>query len=780
MTEIKANQYKYKNEAIELIINNNGIYHISEEAIKFLYSFRNQKIVILSINGYNESDKINLVNNFIPKESEFKTKNCIKGIWLWGNPINIDKDVKMIILDCEEIKDNKLNNINLLNILISSFYLFFKNGQIEEEFIQNFINIYNISNYIEMKTNHKLANFILINDLLNESELKNKIENNPKFLNSNLMNLSKERKYKKISNIKEILKNNELTIDKYYEGRILFGLIQNFVYYMNNSEKINIDIAYEDIFLYKANKIYGNYFENNKMQLYSKTEYPTSVYNIYKNYSEIQNSFISSFCNKINDIITPSNSGIYINEFCKNMEKEINYIINKNDNYYNNYLYKQYNEFEASLKNDDLDDFSNFHKFIAEYFGKFDLCLQKFLNIFSNSDTYERTLSLLLTKIYNEYIVNKFINISKKINNSFNDKINSYIEEINTLKANIDKLDEELKLKKSIIESKNQEKIQINKNYFELENKFDKFNREYQMQLKESQNLKDIDAQKYKNMETYYLGQLKEKENAILDLERKIEKLNQDMRNQNKDSTIKINELNRENSRLINEIEILKNRNSSNFMGSDKNLNFGTLLKNLNQNFIDFKESVENLNKENNNIQKNKYIENATQEIDTKLKNAVNDIKNFCDKQLKAVSDKYDNLIKNIKNENEELKFELSKKKFSLSEIMLLKETYEKKYNESNLSMNSLKSIIQDKENLIKTKDELHSEQDKIINDNEIKLAQAIIDFKMKEDENERIYMTISSMVEKKKKQFEKGVDSMPKQFQIVFQNLVNKYKIFK
>ena len=144
------------------------------------------------------------------------------------------------------------------------------------------------------------------------------------------------------------------------------------------------------------------------------------------------------------------------------------------------------------------------------------------------------------------------------------------------------------------------------------------------------------------------------------------------------------------------------------------------------------------------------------------------------------MSDKYDNLIKNIKNENEELKFELSKKKFSLSEIMLLKETYEKKYNESNLSMNSLKSIIQDKENLIKTKDELHSEQDKIINDNEIKLAQAIIDFKMKEDENERIYMTISSMVEKKKKQFEKGVDSMPKQFQIVFQNLVNKYKIFK
>ena len=114
-------------------------------------------------------------------------------------------------------------------------------------------------------------------------------------------------------------------------------------------------------------------------------------------------------------------------------------------------------------------------------------------------------------------------------------------------------------------------------------------------------------------MENYYVSQLKEKETLINNLENKIEKLNQDMQNINKENNIKINEFNRENNRLLNEIERIKdikNRNKSDFSG-DKNINIPSLLKTVNKSFLD-----------------------------------LNDIKNFCELQIKNVSENYEKIVK--------------------------------------------------------------------------------------------------------------------------------------
>ena len=83
------------------------------------------------------------------------------------------------------------------------------------------------------------------------------------------------------------------------------------------------------------------------------------------------------------------------------------------------------------------------------------------------------------------------------------------------------------------------------------------------------------------------------------------------MQTLNKENTIKINEFNRENNHLLNEIERLKdikNRNKSDFLGGNKNVNIPSLLKNVHKSFIDFKESVDKRIKENDSIQKNKYL----------------------------------------------------------------------------------------------------------------------------------------------------------------------------
>ena len=57
----------------------------------------------------------------------------------------------------------------------------------------------------------------------------------------------------------------------------------------------------------------------------------------------------------------------------------------------------------------------------------------------------------------------------------------------------------------------------------------------------------------------------------------------------------------------------------------DKNINIPSLLKTVNKSFLDFKESVDNLQKENDSIQKNKYLEVSKQEIETKFNSLIDE-----------------------------------------------------------------------------------------------------------------------------------------------------------
>ena len=284
-------------------------------------------------------------------------------------------------------------------------------------------------------------------------------------------------------------------------------------------------------------------------------------------------------------------------------------------------------------------------------------------------------------------------------------------------------------------------------------------------------------------MENYYVTQLKEKEKIINNLENKIEKCNQDIQNINKENIIKINEFNRENNRLLNEIERikdLKNRNKSDFMGVDKNVNLPALLKSVNKSFLEFKESVDNLTKENDSIQKNKYLEISSQEIENKLNNILNDVKNFCSQQIKTVSDNYEKIIKQLRKEYEELNFESSKKDYALNETTLLKETFEKKFNDTNQSIENLKSMVVDKENLIKTQNNAFKVYEDRINDSEMKMAENIINLKMKEDEFESLFMLFENIVAKRKDKFEHDLNKISPEAQRFLKTLVKQYKLFK
>ena len=768
---------------IRLICKKNDSLEITDEAFNFLLSLKAENIYIISVNG---PSHIILSNKLISKENDGFNPNE-ENIYIWSKTIDLNENNKILIFDYNGTKNN---NIFLLNLLISSYYIYTTYDDLNDSCINNFLNGVNIKDLICFKNKEYMPDIIFTNDKLNEEEIKNKIENNLEYNKNDLNNIYKSIKYLQnidTQKLKDFIKNESVS-KKCLDGESLFGLIQNVINSINHDEKINIDLSYENIFLNKARIEYNKIFEEFKLNLYKKIEYPISLQNIYKINTELLNNSISTFCQKINMHLNPTQISEYINDFNIASEKEINHIINKNNEYDENYYLTQFSEIEKNLeyKIDLKNNKINLKDFLMTYCGKFDSCLLKFFNIYLNSENNSnKVFANLLIKMYQEFFVKKLITISDTFNDEYNRHINELNDEIYDLKNKLEKIKEEMNNVNILLEQKNKEKSEINKNYFELESKFDKFNRDYKLKLKENENTLSIETQKYSKMEKYYLSQLNDKEKLINSLELKNEKINKEMQTLSKENTIKLNELNRENNRLSNEIERfkeIKNKALDYGLGtsSDKNVNVQSILKTVSKNFLDFKESVDNLKNENDSIQKNKYLELSKEEIENKLNNVLNDVKNFCSFQIKTVSDNYEKLILKTKTDFEELNFELSKKDYALNEQMLLKETYEKKFNESNKSLEKFISIVQDKENVITAQNKSFKIYEDRINDLEIKYAESIYNLRMKEDECESLFMIIPYILGKNKDKFEQNINKISNESQQFLRGLCKQYKIFK
>jgi SMC interacting uncharacterized protein involved in chromosome segregation len=354
---------------------------------------------------------------------------------------------------------------------------------------------------------------------------------------------------------------------------------------------------------------------------------------------------------------------------------------------------------------------------------------------------------------------------------------------------NIKKLTEQVDNSKKLLENKNKENSEVNKNYLELETKVDKLNKEHKMKEKEYDNNINLEIQKYEKMETYYNNQIKEKEQIISNLESKIEKLNQEISGENQESINKMKELNKENIKLQREIERLKNEEGKDNQedNDEQNLNMQTLFKNIQNAFIGFKESIDKLVKENENIFKAKS--NASKEIELKLKNCVSDIKEvktFCETQIKIINENYKKEIKKVTDKFEDLSNDMDKIQFDLKEQTLLRETYESKLKESLIQINQLNENNKAQENSINTQNELiKMYEDKInenknkINDLEISLCKNIYSYKMAEDDFETLLMVVQGLITKNKEKYGRNIRKIPLKDRTFIHSLVKEYNFF-
>ena len=796
--------YEFKEEPIQLVSIKDGILETTVEAINILTGLKNSKLIILSINGPVGSGKSTLANNLInKKESGFKIGEKMEGIWIWGKPIELSDDIKLLILDCQGINnDNKdtANNINyklfMLSVLLSTSLVYVTKGELTDNLINDFLFFTDLSTKINISEEDKnqlntidnlkeyFPDIFIINDTLKKEEIQTLIEKNAE--HEKFYKLFEKRNYLKSDEYEEIFKKIKSEMkyktiqNNIIDGDALFGLLQNYIDNMNNNENPIINSALQNILLSKANNEleFITYKFKNSLNQKLENKYPISISKIYKIYYELQQKYISEFCTKVENYIKTNQIGEYLKKLLKNMEKELETVLETNKDYYDEWFGMEYKELEEVMNKLNLESINiqDIKKYFTNYTSTLQTCLNKFLNI-PNVDFCKNLISIL-SKIYQEFVSVKLNKVGEELNSIFENNSKENNNEIEKLKNELKKLKEQAGSSNPVLDGKNL----TGKNYLELESKLEKLNYEMKEKQKEYENNINIEIQKYKKFEDYTNTQIKEKEKNILELKSKIEKLNQELIGANQKNLklqSKINTVIKpsEASETSSPIDVAQN----------SNLNLQNLFINIQSTFMDFKNSVDKLDKENESMYNLKNLENLTKDAENKFGDCTSGLKSFWEKQIKELGENYEKEIKKLKDEYDMINLELTKKNNDISEQSKLKEGCEIQLKETEKQINELSELSKAKDELIETQNQtLKVYEDKINEykktreDLELSLAKNIYNFKMKEDEFDSLFMVIEGIVSRKKEKFEHNLNKLSPEAKNMVENLVKQYKFFK
>ena len=793
--------YEFKEEPIQLVSIKDGILETTAEAINILTGLKNSKLIILSINGPLGSGKTTLANNLInTNDSGFKVGEKTEGIWIWGKPIILDDGIKLLILDCQGINNNNKDNINninqklfILSVLLSTSLIYITKGEITNDMITEFLNSFDLSekinfddinNNTKQKVSDNLNKYVpeiyFMNDTLKKEEIQNLIEKNP--AHEKFYNLFESINYLNNDEYKEILdkikseKNYKTIKGNIIDGDALFGLLQNYIDFMNNNENPVINSALQNILLSKANNESEYIAEQFKNSFNKKLEnkYPMSMNNIYNVFFELQKKYMCQFFPKVENYLKFNQIGEYLQKIFISMEKDLETSLETNKDYYDEWFGMEYKELEEVMNKININSITDIKQCFSNYTSTIQTCLNKFLNI-PNID-FCKNLITILSKIFQEFVVSKLNKIGEELNTMYQNLSKENNINIEALKNQIKKLNEQIENNKV---ASNDSNIS-NKNYLELESKLEKLNHQMKEKEKEYENNINIEIQKYKKFEDYTNNQIKEKEKKIAELESKIDKLNQEIKG--------ANQLNTKLQSQISQNISQKNENINPInLPQESGLNLQNLFVNIQNMFMDFKNSIDKLDKENENVFNLKKLENFTKETETKLGDCTLDIKNFFQNQIKELGTNYEKEIKKLKDEYDKINFELIKKNNDIIEQTKLKEICEVKLKESEKQINELNELSKSKDELIESHDKnLKIYEDKINEykktkeDLELSLARNIYNFKMNEDEFESLFMVIEGIVSRKKEKFEHNLNKLSPEAKSMVESLVKQYKFFK
>jgi len=155
-----------RREPLQLVqIDDEGRCHPQKAALDVLRNLpKGKKIGVIGVAGLYRTGKSFLLNRLMGLQSGFdigSTVNaCTKGIWMWGQPVDLGSDFMVVLLDTEGLGSaqrttNSDMKIFSLCILLSSLFILNSMGAIDEIAIESLNLVLNLTKNIQVKASDK-------------------------------------------------------------------------------------------------------------------------------------------------------------------------------------------------------------------------------------------------------------------------------------------------------------------------------------------------------------------------------------------------------------------------------------------------------------------------------------------------------------------------------------------------------------------------------------------------------------------------------------------------
>lgn len=165
------------------------IFSLNALGITALQPLKSKKVAVLSVIGPQQSGKSYLANHILRHQKGFPVgasgKPTTKGIWIWSDPLPLNDDVSILVLDTEGLdtkdydKDTHMKLL-ILSFLLSSMVLYNQHGEIDEKNLNLLSDLRTINKLVSIDefdpnghTEDNLTNFLphflwVLRDLGNE------------------------------------------------------------------------------------------------------------------------------------------------------------------------------------------------------------------------------------------------------------------------------------------------------------------------------------------------------------------------------------------------------------------------------------------------------------------------------------------------------------------------------------------------------------------------------------------------------------------------------------